>query len=104
MRIWVDADACPAAVKEILFRAADRARVPVTLVSNMALRIPASPYIKTVRVPKGFNVADKHIAELVEPGDLVIPRGWRSSCALPRRASTKRSPPCARTRDASSIR
>ncbi len=72
MRIWVDADACPAAIKEILYRAADRARVPVTLVSNMALRTPPSPYISAVRVAKGFNVADQHIAEVVAPGDLVI--------------------------------
>jgi uncharacterized protein YaiI (UPF0178 family) len=72
MQIWVDADACPAVIKDILFRAAERARVSVTLVSNMSLRIPSSLFIKTVRVPKGFDVADKHIAELVQPGDLVI--------------------------------
>ncbi len=72
MRIWVDADACPVAIKEILYRAADRARVPVTLVSNLPLRTPASSYIATIRVAKGFNVADRHIADLVAPGDLVI--------------------------------
>ena len=72
MQIWVDADACPAAIKEILYRAADRARVPVTLVSNMALRVPPSPYIRTLRVAKGFDVADRRIAELVQPGDLVV--------------------------------
>ena len=62
MEIWVDADACPAAIKDILFRAAERARVSVTLVANMPLRIPSSPFIKIVRVPKGFNVADTRIA------------------------------------------
>src|SRR5438045_1074769 len=72
MHIWVDADACPVVIKEILFRAAERAQVPVTLVSNMALRIPSSPLIKTVRVPKGFDGADARIAELMRPGDLVI--------------------------------
>jgi uncharacterized protein YaiI (UPF0178 family) len=72
MQIWVDADACPAVIKDILFRAAERARVAVTLVSNMPLRIPTSPFIKTVRVPKGFDVADQRIAELVQPGDLVV--------------------------------
>jgi uncharacterized protein len=72
MQIWVDADACPAVIKDILFRAAERARVPVTLVANTPLRAPSSPFIKTVRVPKGFDVADKRIAELVQPGDLVI--------------------------------
>jgi uncharacterized protein len=72
MEIWVDADACPAVIKDILFRAAERACVSVTLVANTPLRIPSSPFIKVVRVPKGFNVADKHIAELVKAGDLVI--------------------------------
>jgi uncharacterized protein YaiI (UPF0178 family) len=72
MQIWVDADACPAVVKDILFRAADRARVSVTLVANTPLRTPPSPFIKTVRVSKGFDVADKRIAELMQPGDLVI--------------------------------
>ena len=72
MQIWVDADACPAVIKDILFRAAERARVSITLVSNMPLRIPTSPFIKMVRVPRGFNGADQRIAELVQPGDLVV--------------------------------
>jgi len=72
VHIWVDADACPIVIKDILFRAAERARVPLTLVSNMALRIPTSPFITTVRVPKGFDGADTRIAELMQPGDLVI--------------------------------
>jgi uncharacterized protein len=72
MQIWVDADACPAVIKAILFRAAERARVFLTLVANTPLRIPSSPFIKTVQVPRGFGVADRRIAEHVQPGDLVI--------------------------------
>lgn len=72
MQIWVDADACPGAIKEILFRAAERARVQVTLVANSPLRIPASPYLRRLQVPAGLDVADKRIVELLAPGDLVI--------------------------------
>ena len=72
MQIWVDADACPAAIKEILYRAADRARVRVTLVANQSLRIPASPYIRFTQVPAGLDVADRRIVELLEAGDLVV--------------------------------
>lgn len=72
MKIWVDADACPGVIKEILFRAADRARVQVTLVANQPIRTPASPYIRFVQVPAGLDVADKRIVEMLEAGDLVI--------------------------------
>ncbi len=72
MRIWVDADACPGAIKEILFRAADRVRVELTLVANHPMRTPRSPYVKSMLVGAGFDVADRRIAELVEEGDLVI--------------------------------
>ena len=72
MQIWVDADACPGAIKEILFRAAERERVQVTLVANQALRIPPSPYVRFLQVPSGFDVADKRIVELLAPADLVI--------------------------------
>jgi len=72
MQIWVDADACPAVIKDILYRAAERARVSITLVANTPLRTPSSPFIKTLRVHKGSDVADRRIAELVQPGDLVI--------------------------------
>jgi uncharacterized protein YaiI (UPF0178 family) len=72
VRIWVDADACPNAIKEILFRAADRNRVQVTLVANAPLRIPPSPFIATLQVPHGFDVADNRIVELADAGDLVI--------------------------------
>jgi uncharacterized protein len=72
MQIWVDADACPGAIKDILFRAADRARIQVTLVANQSMRIPASPYVRFVQVPAGLDVADKRIVELLAPQDLVI--------------------------------
>jgi uncharacterized protein len=72
MRIWVDADACPAVVKEILFRAADRTGVSVTLVANQPLSTPPSPNIKTLQVPRGFDVADDEIVRRMEAGDLVI--------------------------------
>ena len=72
MHIWVDADACPGVIKEILFRAAERAKVPLTLVANRFLRTPPSRYIRTVQVPAGFDVADNQIARQLEKGDLVI--------------------------------
>lgn len=72
MHIWVDADACPVAVKEILFRAADRTGTPLTLVANQPLSTPPSPHIKTLQVPRGFDVADDEIVKRVDPGDLVI--------------------------------
>ncbi len=72
MRIWVDADACPKVIKDILFRAADRTGVEMTLVSNQLLRNPASPHIKSIQVPRGFDVADNRIVELLSAGDLVI--------------------------------
>lgn len=72
VEIWVDADACPQVVKEILFRAAERAQVLTTLVANTVLRIPPSPFIRSVRVAQGFDVADHRIVQQVQPGDLVI--------------------------------
>lgn len=72
MQIWVDADACPKVIKEVLFRAADRAQVNTILVANQLIRTPASRFIRAVQVPSGFDVADNHIIESVVPGDLVI--------------------------------
>jgi uncharacterized protein YaiI (UPF0178 family) len=72
MHIWVDADACPKVIKDILFRAAERVGVPLTLVANHALSTPPSRLIRSVQVAGGFDVADKHIAQSAEPGDLVI--------------------------------
>ncbi|MCK5668048.1 MAG: DUF188 domain-containing protein, partial [Gammaproteobacteria bacterium] len=61
MKIWVDADACPVVIKEILFRASERIRIQVTLVANQTLNIPPSRYIKFLKVPSGFDVADNEI-------------------------------------------
>ena len=72
MQIWVDADACPGVIKEILFRAAQRTRIMTTLVANQMLRVPPSPYIRARQVPSGFDVADQRIVQDVQPGDLVI--------------------------------
>lgn len=72
MPIWVDADACPKVIKEILFRAAERTGIPVTLVANRQLNTPPSPFISAVQVADGFDVADSEIVRRVEAGDLVI--------------------------------
>ena len=72
MKIWVDADACPVAAKEILFRAAERTGVSLTLVANQPLRIPPSKHINMLQVPAGFDVADNEIVRLAEQDDLVI--------------------------------
>ncbi len=72
MHIWVDADACPAVVKDILYRAAKRWQRPVTLVANRMLHTPPSPWIRAVQVPRGFDVADDYIVRHAGPGDLVI--------------------------------
>lgn len=70
--IWVDADACPRVIKEILYRAAERVHIQVALVANQPLDIPPSRYIRAVQVASGFDVADNFIVQQAEPGDLVI--------------------------------
>lgn len=72
MKIWVDADACPVAIKEILFRVADRTKVPVVLVANQWLRIPVSDSISTIVVDQGADVADDRIHDDCTAGDLII--------------------------------
>ncbi len=72
MHIWVDADACPAVIKDILYRAAQRLSIPLILVANQPLQTPPSPLIRTQRVGQGLDVADRHIADRLQPGDLVI--------------------------------
>jgi uncharacterized protein YaiI (UPF0178 family) len=72
MQIWVDADACPGVVKDILYRAADRLGIATTLVANAFLRPPPSRHIRTLQVEQGLDVADAKIAELLVAGDLVI--------------------------------
>lgn len=72
MKIWVDADACPGAIREILFRAAARTGVAVTLVANRPVRVPRIAGVDSIQVAAGFDVADNEIAQRVEPGDLVV--------------------------------
>lgn len=72
MNIWVDADACPGVIKDILFRAAERTKIQTTLVANQSMRIPPSPYLRFTQVGSGFDVADKHIVNVAAPGDLII--------------------------------
>ena len=72
MHIWVDADACPAVIRDILYRAAERTKIPMTLVANKLLRTPPSPYIRAAQVPRGIDVADSHIVRELTPGDLVV--------------------------------
>ncbi|MDQ0630082.1 uncharacterized protein YaiI (UPF0178 family) [Pantoea agglomerans] len=72
MYIWVDADACPNVIKEVLYRAADRTATTITFVANQFLRVPPSPYLRTLQVPAGFDVADNEIVRRCQPGDLVI--------------------------------
>ncbi|MFN2353153.1 MAG: YaiI/YqxD family protein [Desulfopila sp.] len=72
MKIWVDADACPVVIKEILYKAAERRKVELTLVANRFLRVPRSPYITSLQVPQGLDVADNEIVKRLEPGDLII--------------------------------
>ncbi|RKZ89319.1 MAG: YaiI/YqxD family protein [Gammaproteobacteria bacterium] len=72
MKIWVDADACPAVIKDILFRAAGRMEIQTTLVANHAMRIPPSRYITFLQVTSGFDVADNEIVKRLSAGDLVI--------------------------------
>ena len=72
MQIWVDADACPGVIKNILYKAAERARIHLILVANKALHTPPSPWIRAVQVAHGLDVADNHIVAAVAAGDLVI--------------------------------
>ena len=72
MQIWVDADACPKAVKEIIYRAAGRVQVHATFVANATLMLPRSEFLHFLKVGAGFDVADREIAERLQPGDLVI--------------------------------
>ena len=72
MHIWVDADACPAVVKDILFRVAERRALPLTLVANQLMRVPGSRFIRALQVPAGADVADAEIVRLLSAGDLVV--------------------------------
>lgn len=71
-RIWVDADACPSVIKDILYRAANRCQIQTTFIANHALKLPASPYLQFSQVQSGFDVADNEIVRRMNPGDLVV--------------------------------
>jgi uncharacterized protein YaiI (UPF0178 family) len=72
MKIWIDADACPVVIKEILFRAAERTGVHLTLVANQRIDVPRSRLIKSIQVASGYDAADNEIVKRINPGDLVI--------------------------------
>ena len=72
MHIWVDADACPKVIRDILFRAAERTQTPLTMVANHPLPLPGSKLIKQLQVPQGFDVADDEIVSRIKPGELLI--------------------------------
>lgn len=72
MQIWIDGDACPVDVKELLFRTAERRQVKMTVVANSSIRIPRSEFISSLLVTDGANIADRKIVELLTPGDLVV--------------------------------
>ena len=72
LQLWVDADACPNVIKDILFRAAERRRIVCTLVANQFIPVPRVAWMKSIQVPAGFDVADDRIVELIQPGDLAI--------------------------------
>jgi hypothetical protein len=92
VQLWVDADACPAVIKDILFRVADRLKLPLTLVANRLLRVPPSPYIRALQVPMGFDVADAHLVERVAEGDLVITADIPLAAALIEKGAFALSP------------
>lgn len=72
MKIWIDADACPVVIKDILFRAAQRTGIQLTLVANQVIKIPPSRYIRSIQVASGYDAADNEIVKRIDPGDLVI--------------------------------
>ncbi len=92
MKLWIDADACPRGVKEIAFRASRRLGIAVTLVANAPMPVPDSPLVTVVRVEKGFDVADAHIAQSASPGDIVITADVPLAAAVVARGATAIDP------------
>lgn len=88
MKIWIDADACPGAVKEIVIRATERLKVPAIFVANKSLNLPTSPYLSTVRVAHGLDVADAHVAANAERGDLAVTQDIPLAAALVKKGVT----------------
>ncbi|GAB2515486.1 YaiI/YqxD family protein [Lysobacter humi (ex Lee et al. 2017)] len=91
-RIWVDADACPVPLREMLLRAAERARIPTTFVANQWVRMPPSPWVRSVQVAGGPDVADDAIAERVQPGDLVVTQDIPLAARVIERGATALGP------------
>ncbi len=92
MKIWVDADACPTLIKNIIFRAANRTKTVTTLVANQLIATPPSLYIKKMLVPGGFDVADQKIVALLEAGDLVITADIPLAAAVIEKGGTALNP------------
>ncbi len=92
MQIWVDADACPVVIRDILFRAAERTGVIMTLVANKPVRLPALPHVRFIQVPAGFDAADKRIVELLSVGDLVITADVPLAAAVIEKGGTALNP------------
>jgi uncharacterized protein len=92
MKIWIDADACPNAVKQIIFRAAERRQLPVVMVANRPLALPPSPLFSMVCVAQGLDVADGYIVKMVEAGDLVITADLPLAAAVVERGSLALNP------------
>ena len=91
-RLWVDADASPVVIKEIIFRAATRKQLETILVANQMLRVPASSHIRAVQVPAGFDVADNYIVAQVRPGDLVVTADIPLAAAVIERGASALNP------------
>jgi uncharacterized protein YaiI (UPF0178 family) len=92
MRIWIDADGCPRAAKELVFRASARLKLPVVLVADRQVGRPGSPLVTTVVVPKDLDSADKHIADKVAPGELVITADLPLAAAVVERGAVALNP------------
>jgi len=92
MRIWIDADACPGPVREIVLRAATRVGVPVVFVANKPLYLPPSSLVSTVQVGKGLDVADMHIAAEAQAGDLAVTQDIPLAAALVKKGVTTLDP------------
>lgn len=91
-KIWVDADACPVIVREILYRAAVRTGVAITLVASRPVRLPGTPGVRFLQVPQGFDAADKRIVELMEQGDLVVTADVPLAAAVIEKGGTALNP------------
>ena len=92
MQIWIDADACPSVVKDIIFRAAERLQIHTFVVANRLLRTPPSRFIQAIQVPSGFDVADAHIVDKLTAGDLVITADIPLAAAVVEKGATAINP------------